>query len=209
MPQIIQGSRNSEGSAALLTISGLGLTRGDRELVKSFDLTLASGEAVHLVGRNGAGKTTLLETLAGLRSAATGEVRSVDSGQLHWLGHRNGCNPALSARENLRFWCGLNAVEPAGVEAALKAVDLHRIAWRPLRTYSAGQQRRTALARLLLASRPLWLLDEPMSALDQRGLEIFAGMLLRHLDQGGGCLVTSHQALPVAAERVRVVELRG
>lgn len=195
-------------SIPILAARGIALQRGSRELFAGFDLELRPGELVHLQGANGAGKTSLLETLAGLRRPAAGAlVPAPMAGQLHWLGHRNGLNLNLSILDNLRFWCGLNAVDPAGIPDALEAVGLKRLRHRIGRTLSAGQKRRVALARLLLTARPLWLLDEPLDGLDREGLALFARLLGAHLHGGGSAIVTSHQPLPAGLPGVRVVEL--
>ncbi|WP_028006990.1 heme ABC exporter ATP-binding protein CcmA [Solimonas flava] len=182
----------------LLSADQLTIQRGDRALLRDFDLRLAAGELLHLRGANGIGKTSLLETLAGLRRPAAGQCRLADEAAgLHWLGHRNGLNLQLSAIDNLRFWCGINGASPAGIDAALAGVELPaRARRRACRSLSAGQKRRSALARLLLQPRPVWLLDEPLDGLDAGGLALFAALTQAHLAQGGAVLMTSHQTLP-------------
>lgn len=185
--------------APVLGVAALRVGRGDRVLVDGFDLVLTPGQAVHLKGRNGAGKTTLLETLAGLRAPLAGRVER-PSGGLHWLGHRNGLHAALSASENLAYWCAINGCAPQGIRPALERLGLARARHRPVRTLSAGQKRRAALARMVLAPRRLWLLDEPLSGLDAEGLERFGELLAAHLAGGGAALMTSHQPLPGSGE---------
>lgn len=184
----------------LLTADKLTVLRGDRELLRGFDLVLGVGELVHLRGANGAGKTSLLETLAGLRRPGEGRVHLAgDEARPHWLGHRNGLNLQLSPIENLRYWCGINGVTAHGIEPALTRLGLPpRARRRACRTLSAGQKRRSALARLLLQRRPLWLLDEPLDGLDIAGLQLFAELITEHLQAGGAVLMTSHQPLPGA-----------
>lgn len=180
----------------LLATQQLSVIRGDRELLRRFDFALGAGELVHLRGANGAGKTSLLETLAGLRRSGGGTITRGEQAP-HWLGHRNGLNLQLSAIENLQFWCGLNAAPANGIGAALERLQVpSRAARREARTLSAGQKRRTALARLLLQARPVWLLDEPLDGLDAAGLVLFAGLIREHLASGGAVLMTSHQPLP-------------
>lgn len=182
----------------LLTADKLTVLRGDRVLLRDFDLQLSAGELLHLRGANGVGKTSLLETLAGLRRAGGGTVSyTPDESLPHWLGHRNGLNLQLSASENLRFWCGINAASAVGIDAALARMQLPpRARLRSCRLLSAGQKRRTALARLLLQSRAVWLLDEPLDGLDLDGLSLFAELVGAHLQAGGAVLMTSHQPLP-------------
>lgn len=182
----------------LLIADKLTVLRGDRVLLRDFDLQLAAGELLHLRGANGVGKTSLLETLAGLRRAGGGRViLTPDESLPHWLGHRNGLNLQLSAIENLRFWCGINAAPTAGIDPALARMKLPpRARARSCRLLSAGQKRRTALSRLLLQARPVWLLDEPLDGLDVDGLSLFAELVGDHLQSGGAVLMTSHQPLP-------------
>ena len=181
----------------LLTAEKLTVLRGDRELLRGFDLVLGAGELVHLRGANGAGKTSLLETLAGLRRPGEGKIRlSDDEARPHWLGHRNGLNLQLSPLDNLRFWCGLNGVAAAGIEPALTRLGLDAPVAERGSTLSAGQKRRSALARLLLQPRALWLLDEPLDGLDAAGLQLFAELIAGQLQTGGAVLMTSHQPLP-------------
>lgn len=187
---------------ALLTAENLSVLRGDRVLLQNFSLHIGAGELVHLRGANGVGKTSLLETLAGLRRAGGGrvELAEPDSG-LHWLGHRNGLNLSLSPVENLQFWCGLNGVDARGVPDSLQRLAVPaRAQRRACRSLSAGQKRRSALARLLLQRRPLWLLDEPLDGLDAAGLGLFAELVSAHCAQGGAVLMTSHQLLPGALQ---------
>jgi heme exporter protein A len=193
---------------ATLSAHQLTLSRGDRRLFTGFSLTLSAGEVVHLAGPNGAGKTSLLETLAGLRSAESGTLQVPAPEQLHWLGHKNGLHPALSAAENLHFWCGLNGADAAAIAPALDALMLKAARYRPVRTLSTGQKRRTALARLLLCHRPIWLLDEPLAGLDADGLQLFAALVRQHRAQGGAVLLTAHQALPAECGAVRTVTLQ-
>lgn len=192
---------------SVLSVHGLSVARGERALFTDLEFALDAGDLLHLRGRNGAGKTTLLETLCGLRRPAAGELRAPEPSALHWLGHRNALNPALTPLENLEFWCGLNGVDARAVLPALERTGVARLRYRACRTLSAGQKRRTALARLLLSRRVLWLLDEPLDGLDADGLALFATLLAEHLDGGGAALVTSHQPLPPGLARVRVLHL--
>lgn len=192
---------------ALLRTENLSLGRGDRVLVDGLSFAVLPGTLLHLRGRNGIGKTSLLEVLAGLRKPVAGDIRHADQ-NLHWLGHRNALNGDLSVQENLRFWCALQGIGTVTIEPALDRLGLARLRHRLCRSLSAGQKRRAALARLLVARRRMWLLDEPLSALDAEGLQRFSEILVEHLDSGGGVVVTSHQPLPVAPRYLHDLELR-
>lgn len=192
----------------VLTVTDLTLQRGNRTLAKGVNLSLPAGQVLHLSGRNGTGKTTLLELLAGLREAEAGQITQRPlSSELHWVGHKNALNLNLTPQENLEFWCGLHAADASQIPAVLDRMGVKAQRHRPCRTLSAGQKRRTALARLLLVPRKLWLLDEPLDGLDAQGLSLFAELLNTHLDQSGAALITSHQAMPTAVTRVQAFVL--
>lgn len=185
----------------LLELSALQVGRGTRTLIEPLTLSLRPGEGCHLVGPNGIGKTTVLETAAGLRQPWAGSARR--GARAHWLGHRNALAGHLTPEQNLMAWAGLQADVRRSPLDALAALGVPSPRRRLCRQLSAGQRRRTALARLLIAPRPLWILDEPLDGLDRDGLGLFAGLVREHCDGGGALLVTSHQALPSALEAVR------
>lgn len=192
----------------LLSYRELAVARGDHVLLRDLSGALAAGEILHVRGANGIGKTSLLEVLAGLRAAETGTVtREFAPEACHWIGHRNALNPALSPFENLRFWCAVQGVPAANIRGALREFELTRVADQPCRQLSAGQKRRSALARLVVAPRPLWFLDEPLSALDQAGIAHWLGLLVAHLRGGGAAIITSHQLLPADLPGLRTLEL--
>lgn len=194
-------------AATPLLLDNLAIARGDRVLFAGFSLRVESGEVVHLTGRNGVGKTSLLEAIAGLRQPEAGGIAGPAAEQTHWIGHKNGLHPALSAVENLQFWCGLAGADVARIPVVLDRLRLKAARQRPARTLSTGQKRRTALARLLLAPRPWWLLDEPLAGLDTEGAALFAELVAEHRAQCGSVLLTSHQALPSACGVIRDVRL--
>lgn len=192
----------------LLTFAAVSVARGDRVLLQGLTGAVLPGEILHIRGANGVGKTSLLEVFAGLREPESGAVKGPDEAtQIHWIGHRNALNGALTPFENLSFWCELQGVPGDGIRGALREFDLTRVADQPSRQLSAGQQRRAALARLAVVRRPLWFLDEPLSALDDSGVRHWLGLLAAHQQQGGAAIVTSHQALPATLAGLRHWEL--
>ena len=194
---------------AILSFKDLAVARGDRVLLRGLNGAVQAGEILHVRGANGVGKTSLLEVLSGLRAAESGEVtRAFEPEQCHWVGHRNALNGALSPFENLRFWCAVQGVPADGVRAALREFELSRAADQPCRQLSAGQKRRAALARLAVVRRPLWFLDEPLSALDEAGVHHWLNLLQAHQQQGGAAVVISHQLLPAKLPGLRSWELR-
>ncbi|TDU31994.1 heme exporter protein A [Panacagrimonas perspica] len=190
-----------------LSASDLSIGRGDRTLLSGLNLSISPGDVLHLRGRNGAGKSSLIEVLVGLRPARGGTLKRPAADQFHWIGHRNALNSDLGVRENLEGWCALNGVAASGIAAALERTGLARLRHRQVRTLSAGQKRRAALTRLLLAQRPLWLLDEPLSGLDGEGLALLGQLMNEHVAGDGGIVVTSHQSLPGRLPRVTIIDL--
>ena len=159
-----------------LVAENLVLERGGRNVVDGLSLRLEGGAALVLTGPNGSGKSTLLRSLAGYLRPASGSVRIIGAGDdretsevCHFVGHLDGIKTHLTAAENLAFWAtylGGSADLAARVEAALQRFALDALADIPAGYLSAGQKRRLALARLVAAERPLWLLDEPTVSLD-------------------------------------------
>ena len=173
-------------------------------LFAGLDLDLGPGDLVTLTGPNGSGKSTLMRMLAGLAAVEEGKVVFAGSGEegaaytlLHYHGHREGLRDALTARENLVFATTLLGGQAAHADAALERMGAKRLADLPVRVLSAGQRRRVALARLLAAPRPLWLLDEPLAALDVAGQALVASLVGEHIAAGGAALVATHQPLDI------------
>ena len=174
---------------------------------------LAPSEALLVRGPNGAGKSSLLRLLAGLLEPATGALSwygtpvrddpAAHRGRLHLIGHRNAIKSALTARENLGFATAVFAVSAGGIDQALERFDLAALAEVPARYLSAGQRRRLALARLVVAAaRPLWLLDEPDAGLDAANREHLAGAIARHRAEGGIAVIATHGDIGVRAPHV-------
>jgi heme exporter protein A len=185
-----------------LKVSGLACRRGERLLIDHLDFEVEAGEILLLRGPNGAGKTTLLLALAGIVrpeagsiALTGGEADAGPSSDLHLLGHQPAVKSRLSVTENLRFWADINGGDRLLIEPALTAVGLGHADALEAGHLSAGQTRRLALARLLVAERPVWLLDEPTAALDTDG-ELLVGRLLdAHLLRGGLVVAATHHDL--------------
>ena len=194
-----------------LDVAGLAIGRGGRILCERQSFVLRSGEAMIVTGPNGAGKSTLLRSLAGLLAPIVGAVAvrgaGVEAGDpaglhAHYVGHADGMKSALSVRENLDFWAAmLGAGGGLAAQDALAAVGLPHVADFPAGYLSAGQKRRIALARLLVAPRPLWLLDEPTTALDVAAQAQFADVMKQHMACGGAIMAATHAPLGLDGAR--------
>jgi heme exporter protein A len=182
----------------LLTVRQLRCERDERLLFADLSFSVARGTALQLRGPNGAGKTTLLRILAGFHPDYEGEV-SRAPGPLAYLGHRPALSGLLTAEENLAHYLSLTApgTEASAITNALERVGLAGYETVPCQALSAGQQRRVSLARLPLLgmAAPLWLLDEPFTALDDRGIALVTALLEEHQAGGGGAIFTTHQPL--------------
>ena len=189
-----------------LRVEGLTVPRGGRAVLEDVSFALAGGEALVVTGPNGAGKSTLLRAIAGLLPRLSGLVTlegappETELPQLaHYLAHADGMKAALSVAENLEFWAAYlgRGSDPRSrsIAGALEAVGLGHAAKAPFGALSAGQKRRAALARLLVAFRPLWLLDEPLTALDRASRENFATAMRDHCARGGLIVAATHEPL--------------
>ena len=173
----------------LIKAENLCVARGGIAVLEDVSLTLRAGQAIVLRGPNGAGKTTLLRTLAGLQPPRGGFL-DLEEGTVVYAGHSDGIKGALTVRENLAFWAAVFA--GGDVDAALGAYGLSPLGDRPAAALSAGQKRRLGLARLIVARRPVWLLDEPTVSLDAEATALFAAALRGHLAGGGAAIVATH-----------------
>ena len=188
-----------------LTVSDLSCTRGGRLVLHGLDFAVADGESLILRGPNGVGKSTLLRAIAGLVPAA-GRIeidgrpadRDTRAELVAYAGHLDAVKPQLTVAENVGFWAGLLD----GREGrALAAFELERIADRPAHLLSAGQKRRLGLARLLLSSRRLWLLDEPTVSLDVTAVVHLLDAVRRHCASGGLAVIATHSPLDLTPSR--------
>jgi len=173
----------------LLSATDLAAARGERLLFRDVSLSAAPGEALVLRGANGAGKTTLLRILAGLTRAEAGQVQRPAA--FHWMAHRLGLKPHETPRQHLTLWAKAWGVA-GDVDGVLKAAGLARPADVPARLLSAGQRQRTALARLKLQARPVWLMDEPFSALDVDARAALEADIEVHRASGGAVIAAIH-----------------
>ena len=186
---------------ARLTATDLACRRGERLLFRGLSLDLSAGDVLHVTGENGTGKTSLLRILAGLLSPYSGEVSH--EGAIGMLDERPALDPDQPLGEALRFWQQVDGcADPAETIAAMELVPLLEV---PVRYLSTGQRKRAAMARLLCQQAPIWLLDEPLSGLDDRAQARIAETVSAHAAAGGIVVLASHQ--PIAVERLSAFAL--
>jgi heme exporter protein A len=203
-------------ATSCLAASELSCVRDDRTLFEKLSFRLSSGQVLLLEGRNGSGKTSLLRTLCGMRQPDAGEIRwdgeDIFSlgpdyhAHIAYVGHKDGVKQDLTAFENLKLARGLGTPNlDVRIEEALRQVELWGFDDIAARNLSAGQQRRLALARLLVTRASLWILDEPFTSLDSHGIGIVEGLFANHVAQGGMLAVTSHHRVSLSdAEILRI-----
>lgn len=201
-----------------LEAHGLSCIRDDWTLFEDLSFGLNTGQALLLEGRNGSGKTSLLRLLCG--------IRQPDAGEIHWqgedifslgadyhvhiayVGHKDGIKGDLTASENLKLARGLGVPNEAlDIDTALERVELSDMDDVPARNLSAGQQRRLALARLLVTRSALWILDEPFTSLDSHGIDLVETLFSEHLAGGGMLAVTSHHPVNLSAAGIIRINL--
>lgn len=203
-----------------LDLLDLGCARGDRPLFHGLRESVSTGEVLHVAGTNGSGKTTLLRTLCGLSRPAAGEVRwggiPIDRlgdeyrADLAYVGHKDGVQGELNAVENLRVLIcadGRRNEAERDIGSALERLGMASYCSFPTKLLSQGQRRRVALARLLVRPKPLWVLDEPFTALDAPACRLVAEIISEHVAAGGVAVLSSHQAFEVRAAAVRRIDL--
>ncbi len=195
----------------------LSCIRGHNTLYKDLDFELDFGQVLLVEGSNGSGKTSLLKTIAGLRLPESGDIlwdgQSIQKlgaeyrEKIAWLGHSNGIKEDLTAAENLRITRALSPKNNRKINEVLDIVNLRNRKNALPRQFSAGMKRRLALARLLLVSSPLWIIDEPQAALDKSGIEMFESILKTHLLDGGMAVMTSHHDVSLDKTLVKILRL--
>lgn len=183
------------------------ISRGQTCVLSDINFSVSSGQVLMIAGPNGSGKTSLLRAVAQLLNYV-GDVRvngaGVEATDIHFIGHRGGLKSRLSVEENLKFLAHLlgGSFTRQDMQAALSLWGATGLERRPVNSLSAGQYRRVALARLSLAPRPIWLLDEPFTALDQVGREILTEQITHHCAAGGVVMASSHEPLPFATTQL-------
>ena len=210
--------------SALITIKNLSCERDERLLFQGLTTDFQAGQVVQIAGPNGAGKTTFLKILTGLSNLYEGEILWQGKKRDHYafyssllyLGHMPAVKSSMTALENLNWYFGLNGLKrsDAGkavipdrklMQDALYKVGLKGYEDVPCFQMSAGQQRRVALARLYCSEAPLWILDEPFTAIDKKGVENLEGLIKAHTEKGGLVILTTHQ--PLKIENYRILDL--
>lgn len=197
--------------------NGVSVSRGGRRILADVSLTLTPGEICILRGPNGAGKTTMLRAFAGLLHHETGEIgfRDAAGAEIHdiasarvYCGPLNAVKPALTVDENLKFWARLYGRDAQRLKAAREAFDLGAYASFPARALSTGYQRRLGLARLVIAERPVWFVDEPTASIDAASVRMFEELAVRHSRRGGVALIATHDEIRLPEAKTLRLECR-
>lgn len=203
----------------MLEVDNLTCVRGDHTLFTGLSFSLAAGELLQVQGENGSGKTSLLRTVCGLMQAEDGEIRwngknvkeirQEFNAAMVYLGHHNAVKDELNAVENLCISSGLAGFEISETEAVkiLQRMGLRRKVHLPVKVLSQGQRRRVALSRLLSTEASLWVLDEPLTALDVGAVDLMQELIAEHLSKAGMVIFTTHQPLQVPGVQLRQLAL--
>jgi heme exporter protein A len=203
----------------MLTVQQVTAIRDDRVLFAQLSFEAKSGDLIQIEGRNGTGKTTLLRIIAGLGDKEEGDIlwqgtdverdRDTFHQNLLFLGHQTGVKKDLSGLENLQFYQSVFGLshDRQTLFDALAQVGLAGREDIPVSQLSAGQQRRVALARLWLTNQKLWILDEPLTAIDKQGVKVLESLFLSHANQGGIVLLTTHQDMFIDNPKLRKITL--
>ena len=197
----------------MLSVKNLACIRNDRLLFRGVNFSLNPGEVLHIQGANGVGKSSLLRILCGLLEPAEGEIfwqgrlSSEDPlkfrAALGYLGHKLGLKDRLTVEENVRLFAGGDALADTLDTLGVLNLKNHRC-----ETLSAGQKQRVALARLLAKNAPLWLLDEPFTAVDSAGIADLEAVLREHVKGGGLVVLTSHQPIVISDLTIQILKLQ-
>ncbi|MAL78990.1 MAG: heme ABC transporter ATP-binding protein CcmA [Sneathiella sp.] len=197
------------------SVQNLACQRADQLIFEKLSFTLAPGEAIWVQGRNGAGKSSLLRICARLLRPAAGQIcwqgedifkdAEVYGAASHYVGHQDALKSVMTVRENISFWAEYHGA--ADVDTALQDFELEKLADTPAGLLSQGQKKRSNLARLAASQATLWILDEPLSALDRHFIELFRDRLQRHLEAGGMAIFATHQDLGL--EGIHHIDLDG
>lgn len=193
----------------MLSVKDLYCERDERVLFQNLSFDVAGGQVWQIQGSNGSGKTTLLRILCGLNDEFSGQVlwqgeeqskvRPDFNQHVFYLGHAPAINKTLTPKENLEWFCASRGMDNAGeIKAALNAFNLYGYDDMPCYLMSAGQQRRVSLARMKLSNAPLWIIDEPFTALDRQGVSELEHFLAQHAGDGGAVILTTHHTLQMA-----------
>ena len=200
----------------LLSGTDLSVLRGERCIFAGVNFTLNRGELMLVQGANGSGKTSLLRSIAGLielehgyiswQGIPTKQNRQLFSAEIVWMAHRVGFKDDLTLIDNLRFENGLRSTTFAGIDVILRQLEISQLRNLPLRSLSAGQQRRVALARMLISDAQLWLMDEPFTNLDADGEALVIQLISDHMSKKGVCVLATHRDidLEVPVHRIQL-----
>lgn len=198
---------NFSQSDILIEGKSLSCHRGARLVFADLDFTMKSGMAMMVRGANGAGKTTLLRVIAGLLPLSGGSLKRPETASLyHYLGHQNALKKQKTVKEILSFWAEFhgNGASRISTTDILEAAGIGGLADMKTAALSSGQQRRLALTRLIVAPRPIWLLDEPLTGLDDNGKDWLTDMAQAHLEQKGLIIAASHEPLVFTTHDLKI-----